>query len=266
MSTDHLQPETAKLLLRTDKERIYIMQTGCWVDYDRAQYVFSRLNSLRESSVAGPSAHLILSADAANGRSALLRRYEAMHATTALRANFQVLYTTPALYALAPIHPSLKFFKEGIFYGSDFPPGNRSQSFEQLCDERQIRVLLLDDMDYIIETKRRRYQEFLPRLLDWCDKQSIRLVLGAMPPATRTLLANEQLQGSFTKVALPRWQLDAEYSTLLRNIECQLPLQLPSGLDSVDIAEKLLHMSRRRIALLARILKDACRQAIIGYC
>jgi hypothetical protein len=74
--------------------------------------------------------------------------------------------------------------------------------------------------------------------------------------------SDEQLENRFAPFALPRWQADADYASLLASFETIFPLRYPSHLSQPPVSTYILAQSEGTIGEISTFLTRAATLAI----
>jgi hypothetical protein len=90
----------------------------------------------------------------------------------------------------------------------------------------------------------------------------IPLVCGGTREAYLAIRSDEQLENRFEPFAVPRWQADADYASLLASFEAIFPLRYASHLSQPPLSTHLLAQSEGIIGEISTLLTRAAALAI----
>jgi hypothetical protein len=120
----------------------------------------------------------------------------------------------------------------------------------------------IDEIHHILAGHIAKQRHFLNVLKYLGNELKIPLVGVGTIDALRAIQTDPQMVNRFEPVALPRWEMNRDFQTLLASFERILPLRQPSLLAEPVLAAKLLALSEGTIGELFALLVAATVRAI----
>jgi hypothetical protein len=172
------------------------------------------------------------------------------------------------LLVQAPPVPDENRFYSAILEALGAPYKPRGSALEKqiqvlhLLRGIQLRMLIIDEIHHILAGHIAKQRQFLNVLKHLGNELKIPLVGVGTIDAVRAVQTDPQMANRFEPVALPRWEMNREFQTLLASFERTLPLRQPSRLAEPAIAARLLAFSEGTIGELFSLLMAATIRAI----
>lgn len=261
-----LLESTRKLLKAPDAERIVYIRENRWIGYPAAKAALTEMELLFEEPDQERPPNLLLTADTNNGKTTLVKRFEALHPRVDDPAAARAV--RPVVRFDAPAHPDedrlynhlLKELK-AVFKVTDKPDKKLFQ-LRDLLTNVGVRVVVLDEINNSLAGTVTRRQQLLNAVKELGTKVQRPIILTGTFDALAVLRDDRQMQNRFPPLVLPKWQLDDDFRQLLASFEATLPLRKASNLASDPLALLLLAMTGGLIGELSLLLKRASMQAI----
>lgn len=263
----HLVEAAQKLLKAPNEERLAFIRQDRWIGYPTAKRALEEMEMLFEEPDLERPSNLLLTADTNNGKTTLMRRFEALHPRVddpgAARA------VRPVVRFDAPSVPDEDRFynhllKElGAVFKITDKPDKKLFQIRDLLLKVGVRVVVLDEINNSLAGTGTRRQQLLNAIKELGTALKRPIVLTGTFDALAVLRDDRQIQNRFPPFVLPKWQIDDDFLQLLASFEATLPLRRASNLASEQLAPLLLVMTGGVIGELSKLLKRAARQAIL---
>jgi hypothetical protein len=261
-----LQPKAKAIVFGSDEERITFMRKKRWIPYPRAKEALEDLQSIYDGDPAiRPPCRLLLGATN-NGKTEILLQFEKTHPRTE-RADGEGMLI-PALYVISPGQPDEKRLYENILWKLGVPVnktdsvGRRHDQLLRVADEVGLRLLMIDEIHSMLSGSRTQQKVFLNILKLLSGELQIPIVCAGTAVAFHAMNSEPEVGNRFEPVAIPRWEFDEAFLSLLASFEKVLPLRQPSNLPEESLAVKIFDKTEGRIGEVAKLLREAAKVAI----
>lgn len=236
--------ETAKLIGASDAERIAYIRADRWLGYDAAVAVLKELDDLLIHPRVLKMPCRIITADADNGKTALLNRFVNKHSTAAEESDEPYV---PVVRFDMPSYPD-----EGLLYSSVLTglfvahrPNAPAEVLRAILVERmtelKVRMLLADEFHNISSHRDKYTREFLIALKGLLNTLCIPLIAAGTQEAVAVIAADRQFPSRFQNLHLPTWRdYPLQGLRLLAGYGAWLPFRKPSELHLPEIAPAFL--------------------------
>lgn len=264
--TPHLHPSILKLLELPNKERQQAILADKWIPYPRAQQALAQMGALVDHPPSHRMPNLLLVGDTNNGKTAILRHFEAAYPPGASVKDGQ--RCQPVLYVQAPPEPDERRLYNAVLDRLNFPHQVREHIDKKhlqvlhVLRKLQVKVLIIDEIQHVLAGTQMKQRLFLNVLKHLSNELEMPLVCAGIRTAFNAVQTDEQLANRFKPFALPKWTLGDDYRRLLLSFETLLPLRQPSNLSDDVVALKILSLSQGTIGEISTVLKQAAVLAI----
>jgi len=264
MNYSHLTPDTAELMQASREERIEFCKQDRWVAYPKAREFVGMLDDLYNHPRTIRMPNYLLVARSGNGKSSILEHFARRYPSDVDAGGMPVL---PVLHVEVPPDPTESSFYSAILWKMmrghrerDSVTAKRQQTVAMLR-QFQVRMLLLDEFNNIAEAGRST-RDLLATVRFLANDVKLGICAAGTATAINALNQDPQLKSRFQGYALPAWKLDRAYLQFLAAYEQVLPLALPSGLATREMATKLYALCGEAIGESVKLLKLAAAQAV----
>jgi hypothetical protein len=261
-----LHPIAKAVVFSPDEDRITFIGKKRWIPYPRAKEALEDLQSIFEGDpVVRPPCRLILGATN-NGKTEIMLRFVKTHPRIERTDGEGMLI--PALYVISPGKPDEKRLYESFLRGLGVPVnktdtvGRRQDQFLRVAQEVGLRILMIDEIHSILGGGHAQRTEFLTILKLLSGELQIPIVCAGTKTAFHAMNLNPEVGNRFEPIALPRWEFDEEFLSLLASFEMLIPLRLPSNLPEESLAARIFDKTEGRIGEVAKLLREAAKVAI----
>jgi len=202
-----------------------------------------------------------------NGKSMVVEKFRRLHppvSRTASEPN-----QIPVLTVQMSSGPDIKRFYATILHAMNVPTSPQQNVTQKedhtlyMLEATGVNLRVIDEVHNILAGPASRQREFLNLLRFLGNTLKIALVCVGIKEAYLAIRSDAQLENRFEPFALPRWQDDDEYVSLLASFEAALPLRQPSSLAEPGLASYLLDKTEGTIGELTTLITQAAIQAII---
>lgn len=256
------------VLQADERTRIHFVRQDRWIGYTEARGVLAELERLLEYPEVIRPPCLLLTAETNNGKTTILRRFQAQHAVIDDPAAAHV--ERPVLFMDAPASPDEGRFQNHLLraLGAVYKPSDKTDvklfQAQELLHRTGVKVLVVDEVSNILAGTATQRQQTFNAMKALGNELRCSVVLAGIFDALAALRSDKQSQNRYVNCNLPRWELDQEFLSLLASFEAVLPLRRASNLASEQLAPLLLLMSGGLIGELSHLLKRASEQAILS--
>jgi type II secretory pathway predicted ATPase ExeA len=263
----HLHPAARVVLDHSEAERTAWLQRERWVGYPRAQQALSLLEDLLSLPVRQRMPNLLIIGPTNNGKTMIVEKFCRDHpAGPSADDEHEVI---PVVIVQMPSEPDLKRFYAAIVRAVHAPPRPPREVLAKVEDftlrllqRIGVRLLIIDEVHNLLGGSSAQQRAFLNVLRSLGNTLRIPLVCVGTREAYLAIRSDEQLENRFAPFALPRWQADADYASLLASFEAIFPLRYPSGLSQPPLSTQILAQSEGTIGEIATFLTRAAILAI----
>jgi Bacterial TniB protein len=255
-----------RLLKATDQERLSFIDHDRWIGYTAAAKALGQMELLLGKPNLTRPPNMLLTADTNNGKTTLVKRFEALHPPVDDPAAARAV--RPVIRFDVPSTPNEdRFYNHllqalGAVYKITDKPDKKLFQIRDLLHRVGLKVLVLDEINNSLAGTATARQQLLNAIKELSNMLQRPIVLTGTFDALAALRDDKQIQNRFPPRVLPKWQLDDEFLQLLASFEATLPLRRASGLASEQLAPLLLVMSAGLIGELSELLKLAARRAV----
>lgn len=262
----HLLPAAQTVALQDDAKRVANIRADRWIGYTRARQALSRLEELLSHPKRQRMPNLLLIGPTNNGKSMIVEKFRRDHPPAPRSAGEPE--RTPVLSVQMPSGPDIKRFYSLILGAMGVPVySNQSLSHKEdhtlyMLEAMDVRVLVIDEVHNILCGPVPRQREFLNLLRFLGNELKIALVCVGIRDAYLAIRTDTQLENRFEPFALPLWDDDDEYASLLASLEAVLPLRRPSHLSEPELATYILAKTEGTIGEIVTLLTRAAVAAL----
>ncbi len=262
----HLDAGVRELAALSAGERIRRLRQPHWIGYTQSKRILDRLEDLLQYPRTHRMPNLLIVGETNNGKTVVVSRFQRFHAAADNPGGDHAI--VPVLLIQAPPVPD-----ENRFYGAILealaapykPRGSVAEKQMQvlhLLRTVQLRLLIIDEVHHILAGHIAKQRQFLNVLKHLGNELQIPLVGVGTMDAVRAIQTDPQMANRFEPVALPRWEMNRDFQTLLASFERILPLRQPSRLAEPALAASLLALSEGTIGELSALLVASAACAI----
>jgi hypothetical protein len=237
-----------------------------WIGYTRSKRILEKLEDLFCYPRVDRMPNLLIVGETNNGKTMIASRFQRLHPAADNANGDHAL--VPVLLVQAPPAPDESRFYGAILEALGAPYKPRGSVEEKqiqvlhLLRGVQLRLLIIDEIHHILAGHIAKQRQFLNVLKHLGNELKIPLVGVGTIDAVRAIQTDPQMANRFEPVALPRWEMNRDFQTLLASFERTLPLRHPSRLAEPVLAAKLLALSEGTIGELFSLLMAATVRAI----
>jgi type II secretory pathway predicted ATPase ExeA len=202
-----------------------------------------------------------------NGKTMIVEKFRRDHpAAPSADGEHEVM---PVVLMQMPSEPDLKRFYAAILRAVQAPPRPPRELLAKVEDfilrllqRLGLRVLIIDEVHNLLGGSSAQQRAFLNVLRSLGNTLRIPLVCVGIREAYLAIRSDAQLENRFEPFALPRWQADADYASLLASFEATFPLRYPSYLSQPPLSTHILAQSEGTIGEISTFLTRAATLAI----
>ena len=262
---EHLLPSVRPVVSQSSEERFLFARQDRWIDYPAATRIIDTLSDLLAAPVESRPRGFLVVARADNGKSSLLRRFEALNPPSSAE-NGQALM--PVVGMSMPDEPTepkiwlalLKVLR--VPHEVTAPPKvHKAQAIEML-EATSCRILMVDEIHDLMQGSARQSSHALVLLKSMSNELLLRLVVAGTEKALRALETDDQITTRFEYDILPPWRPSRNLRSFLKGMESVLPLAEPSGLDGEAMVRAITARAGMTIGSIVKLLQAATVEAI----
>ncbi len=138
----------------------------------------------------------------------------------------------------------------------------KEAQLHHLLDQLKPSVLLFDEFHTVLKGRKRDVEAVFACLRRLGREHNIASVLVGEVAIYDHINATDEMASRVHLCAVPRWQIDDEYLSLLDALESAIPLALPSGLAEPETASTIFALSEGLIGEIVGIITAAAVQAV----
>jgi len=164
----HLKSEAATHVGAPLAERKHFIRAGRWIGYTRAVAALARLEELLDHPRTHRMPNLLIVGDTNNGKTAIVRRFQALHPANDAPDEDGVLI--PALLVQAPPQPDETEFYDAILgaLAAPYRPNDRAArkraAVVTLLRRTRVRILIVDEIHHVLAGAAIKQRQFLNML------------------------------------------------------------------------------------------------------
>lgn len=264
--SEHLTKEVSQWLSLSNDERISKIQTPKWIGYPAAKGILERMEELFLYPQCDRMPNMMIIGQTNNGKTSLLKRFCASHPASDNPHGESAI--VPVLYVQCPDKPDEHKLYARILsrlfapYKSSDRADKKYDQVVRVCEQVQLKVLILDEMQHVISGSTNAQRIFLNVIKMLGNDLRIPIIAAGIPEANNAMQTDEQISNRFEPWLLHRWQLDENFLRLLASFERLIPLKHPSYLTHPDMAQKLYRMSEGLLGELSNVLVKTATLAV----
>lgn len=264
--TAHLSEKAAAKLALSNQERIQHIKKSRWIGYGKAKEVLSKLEDLLVHPKQERMPNMLLVGESNNGKTKLISKFRDLHPATENSGGDAV--SIPVLYIQAPPSPDERGFYTAIlnrlFEHSAKSQATNDKREQVLAVLRRVDLgmLIVDEIHHLLAGSYVKQRTCLNVLKYLGNELCVPIVGVGTAEALRAIHTDPQLANRFKPEILSTWTYGDELVRLLASFEKVLPLRLPSGLASEEVASLILQRSEGTIGEISELLNTAAVQAI----
>ncbi len=261
----HLLPEVREVVARPPEERIRFAREDRWIEYGAAAAGLRSLSDLLEEPRQQRPQGLLVLARANNGKSSLLKRFEALNPPTSVDTGQARI---PVVLMSMPDEPTEAKFWMALLdvlklpYRAMDPSKEHKAQAVDVLTAVECRMLMIDEIHDLLEGTAKQSSHALTMLKSLSNTLSLRLVCAGTENALRALDTDDQVTTRFDYAVLPPWRMTEGLRSLLAGMESVLPLAEASGLASEAMVRALAEKADQTIGGYVKLLQAATVQAI----
>lgn len=262
----HIHPEFHHVMLLSDAERMDFLDAPRWIGYTRAKYVLDTLQGLMKQPSRPRMTNLLLVGDPNNGKTTIARRFFELCGKAYVNDNAEPVM--PVVLAEAPPTADEKGLYISILerfytpYRATDPVSKLRYQVIHLFRSCHVRMLMIDEFHSLLTGTALKQREVMNAIKLLCNELAIPIVGIGTREAVRVLHTDPQHASRFDVLALPSWELNAEFQRLLGAFEKLIPLKNPSRLHEPELALQLHAICGGNIGNLHRLLIECSKEAI----
>ncbi|MVN86566.1 AAA family ATPase [Deinococcus sp. HMF7620] len=262
----HLHESVVPVMRASDAVRLKHLEAARWLSYPRAQELLAHMTYLLEHTRVDRMPNLLIVGETNSGKTQIAKRFRhlfpAVHHPDLARTLMPVVYLqTPAVPDEGKFYNELLDVFQAPYRPQDHSEKKRKLAFHHL-ERAETRLLIIDEIHNGLAGRTSANRQFMISLRYLSNSLQLPLVAVGTQAALRAMQVDDQLSNRFEPLALPRWNNDDAWRTLIKRYEQTLPLQRPSRLHSRATADYLHFQSEGLLGELALTLKAAARKAI----
>jgi hypothetical protein len=263
----HLHPAARPVLDHSEAARTAWLRRERWIGYPRAHQALRLLEDLLSLPVRQRMPNLLIIGPTNNGKTMIIEKFGRDHpGGPSADSEHEVM---PVVRVQMPSEPDLKRFYAAIVRAVHAPPRPPREVLAKVedCTLRLlqrigVRMLIIDEVHNLLGGSSAQQRAFLNVLRSLGNTLRIPLVCAGTREAYLAMRSDEQLENRFEPFALPRWQADTDYASLLASFAAIFPLRYPSHLSQPPLATHILTQSEGTIGAIATFLTRAATLAI----
>ncbi len=266
MKYDHLHPDTSIKLESSDEKRIEMLTDPVWIGYPRAIKIMGFFEKLFRTSKRPRMPNLLLVGPTNNGKTSILRRFEALHPINDNLESDAAL--VPIVSVSAPPVPDESSFYDAILHQFTTPTRPRDHARNKRFQVIQIlkkvgtRILIIDEIQDLLAGDSKKQLSLLNVIKHLGNELEIPIIASGVQSALNAIQVDPQLANRFEPIALPRWEFNDDFRSLLASFESVIPLKKPSVLVSLKLSQKIFFMSEGTIGEISMLLAKAAEISI----
>lgn len=253
---DHLLEHVRPYLQRTVEERVAYIQAPRWIGHEVAMQAHSRLAELLARPPALRTQGLMLVGPYANGKTMIAERFAVEHLRNSNQQRLWVVQTREGA--------GLAHFYESILHAFRAPLGNSRRmgaQIDHLLGSMKPRILIFDEFHNALRGRKQDVEAVFAFLRRIGRQFDISPVLIGEAAVYNFINETSEMASRFELHAVPRWQYDEEYLTLLDSLEGALPLSYASNLSDEPLARAVFQLSEGLIGEIIAIVSKAAAAA-----
>ena len=262
----HLLPAVRPVALQAEAERLAVIRSDRWIGYPRARQALAKLDDLLTHPQRQRMPNLLIIGPSNNGKSMIIEKFRRDHPPVARRP--EEPDQRPVVAVQMPSGPDIKRFYALILHSMGVPTYPHHSLAHQedhtlyMLHTLGVRMLVIDEVHNLLAGPVPRQREFLNLLRFLGNELKIALVCVGIREAYLAIRNDAQLENRFEPFAVPLWEDNEHYASLLASFEAVLPLRRPSHLSAPPLATYLLTRTEGTIGETATLLTRAAILAV----
>lgn len=266
MNLDHIHFEFQAQALRPDRERIQFIWEERWLDYAAAREVLRQLKDLLDRPRIDRMPGLLITSDAFNGKTRLIRRLMALHGNGYVNEMGEPVKPIILTQSKGSDEKRLLISILERFHAPYNANNNPSKLYYQViqqCRDCHVQMIAIDEMHELFTGSAKAQRNMMSALKLLMNELCIPIVGIGTHETTLAIHMSDQLSSRFESMKLPPWTFGKEYRKLLDGLERTLPLRQPSGLAERELANRIfLYSGGERIGDTRALVQTCAVEAI----
>jgi hypothetical protein len=261
----HLIAEAAALLSATDEVKIHYLRTDKWIGYPAAKEILDDLESLMSHPDRERMPCRLIVAQTNNGKTNLLKTFVKRHPADPNPEGEAVRIPIIHIQLVEPDerHLYLQLLK-ALF--QKYPPmatlNARRDHVMNVLQQVRPRMILLDEINTLVNGPVVKQRACLNALKYISNLIRVPIVATGTHEARHVFRTEPQIANRFEPRALPLWELNDTFRSLLLSFERTLPLPMASGLHKKAMAHEIFHRTDGTIGEVAKLIETAAIHAV----
>lgn len=256
---DHLLDHVRPYLHCHVEKRVEYIQASRWIGHEVAMQAHSRLAELLARPPALRTQGLMLVGPYANGKTMIAERFAVEHLRNSNQQRLWVVQTREGA-GLAHVYESiLQAFRAPI--GTSGGIRRTATQIDHLLDSMKPRILIFDEFHNALRGRKQDVEAVFAFLRRIGRQFDISPVLIGEVSVYDFINQTSEMASRFQLQAVPRWQYDEEFLTLLDSLEGALPLAHASNLSDEPLARTVFQLSEGLIGEIIAIVSTAAAAA-----
>ncbi len=257
---DHLLEHVRPFLDRTLDDRAAYIQAPRWIGHRIAMHAHERLDDLLARPPALRTRGMMLVGPYANGKTMIAERFAIKHLRNADTQRVWVVQTREGA-GLAHFYASiLQALRAPTGNGRDV--GRKGEQIDHLFGALKPRILIFDEFHNALRGRVRDVEAVFAFLRRIGRQFDISPVLIGEVAVYDFINETSEMASRFDLHAVPRWQYDEDFLTLLDSLESALPLARASDLSNEPLAKTIFRLSEGLIGEIVAIVSAAAVTAL----
>lgn len=244
-----------------------------YVDYPRLERIYDMLSSMRclgeFNGRTESQSNLFIIGQSGVGKTKMIKKYTEMNKGYVKIDNRTEYDIKPVVYLELPNPFTILELYQSIIRALGAPQISYRQSIGDvkrqaftLLEKQQVEMLILDEMDYILNSRYIKLQEAMDAIKHIGNVAKVSLVCIGTPPVDNLRKLNFQYLRRFPKIELERFnKIDDEFCMFLNSLEKQINPIKYVGLGDLDskLPQLFYSMSKGVVSIITRTIQEAYR-------
>jgi len=255
---DHVRP----YLERSSEDRIAYIQAPRWIAYPGAKAAHVRLSALLSRPTRLRTQGLMIIGPYANGKTMIAERFAVEHLKTVTPKHQRVwIVQTREGAGLSHFYASVLYaLKAPVAHGQDI--SRKAEQIDRLFERLKPRVVIFDEFHNVLRGRPKDMEAIFAFFRRIGRQFDISPVLVGEVAIHDCINATSEMASRFDLHAVPRWQYNEDYLTLLDSLESAMPLAKCSELSNEPVARRIFQLSEGLIGEIVGIIAKAAIAAL----
>lgn len=248
------------------EKRIAFIRRERYLQFEHSEALLRKMELLFEDEDRDRPNGMLIAGESLMGKTSILKQFQRRHRASDNPDGDHAII--PVVYVQFPERASADLYKEILRVLNASPPSWTGSFPRGECvvklKEVGMRVLVVDEVNNLMVGTEDERKAALNSIKYLMNETMRPVVAGGTGEALRTVKSSTQMVSRLRTNVLQPFVLDEAFLSVLVIFESTIPLQEPSNLHDIEIAEKILTMTGGVMGQISDLLAEAAQDALLN--